>query len=83
MEKRKDKGGVMKLEAVSVAEKELEALWHKKHDAAEAFRTLVSSVAAQAECEPSVLSSWFNAKMRDRLEAHQKKLDQMSMLLDL
>lgn len=71
-----------KLEAVSVAMAELEAAWQRKHDAGEDFKTLCDSTAAAAGLEPSALKAYVNAKMQDKLDAQQKKAEQLSLLVD-
>lgn len=72
-----------KLEAVSVSMTELESAWTRKHEAGEDFKAMCEAVALKAGLEPSALKTYINAKMQDKLEAQQKKAEQLTLLLEL
>ena len=58
----------------------LEALCAMKIGVAETFSAACKEAGEKCDMEPSVIAAYVNAKVRDKLEDHQRKTDQMQLL---
>jgi hypothetical protein len=74
---------IYKLEAVSVSIEQLEAAWNRKDAATKDFKVLCDSVAEKSGLEPTALATYVNARMRDKVEEHTRKAEQLSLLLEM
>jgi hypothetical protein len=70
------------LETVQNRIAELEALWQRKHDAAESYKNAIEAVAESAHCDPSALRAYVNARMRDKVAELQTQQEQLSLMLE-
>lgn len=75
-------GDAIKIAAVLDALPELERACQRKIDAAESFTDACKAVALKAGIEPSVVSTYVTAKIKDTLEKQQKKAEQLNLLFE-
>jgi hypothetical protein len=74
--------GAIDMKKVRGSLNELRALCRRKIDAAEAFADACKSVAEKAGLKPPVLTAYVNALVRDKMEEHEEKARQLSLLFE-
>lgn len=72
-----------RLEALSVAMGELEALWRAKQSTSEQFTEACAAVALKAGLDASVVKTYVNVRCRDKLETGKRKVEQLSLVFDM
>lgn len=75
-------GDVMQLDRVRKALPELEQACRMAMDVSEAFRDACKATAKNAGVEPAVLTAYVKARVQDKLAEHEKKAEQMTLLLE-